>query len=70
MSKELIITVEGMSCSHCESSIKKAVGSLNGVDSVSVDLKSKNVTVKYDPDKVDLGIITEAIEDQGYEVMK
>lgn len=70
MSKELIITVEGMSCSHCENSIKKAVGSLNGVDSVSVDLKSKNVTVKYDPDKVDLGIITEAIEDQGYEVMK
>ena len=28
------LTVGGMSCSHCENSIKKAVGALNGVNYV------------------------------------
>ena len=71
MAKEISnLTVNGMSCSHCENSIKKAVGALNGVDSVRVDLKSKNVSVEYDPEKVNLGMIKETIEDQGYDVEK
>lgn len=62
------LTVNGMSCNHCENSIKKAVGILAGVDSVSVNLKSKKVNVEYDPTKVSLAAITEAIKEQGYDV--
>lgn len=62
------IAVEGMSCSHCVSGIKKAVGSLSGVKQVEVDLGSKKVVVEYDPEKIDLQIIKDTIEDQGYEV--
>ncbi len=62
------INVEGMSCSHCENTVKKAVGALNGVDSVIVDLETKKVIVEYDPDKVELDIIRGTIEDQGYDV--
>ncbi|OPY58305.1 MAG: Copper chaperone CopZ [Pelotomaculum sp. PtaU1.Bin035] len=69
MSKELItLNVEGMSCSHCEHSVKKSVGALAGVNSVAVDLKGEKVTVEYDAEKVNLDKIKEAIEDQGYEV--
>ena len=69
MSREIInLTVEGMSCSHCESCIKKSVGSLNGVDSVNVDLKSKKVAVEFDPERVSIQTIKDTIEDQGYEV--
>jgi len=69
MSKETkVINVEGMSCSHCENTIKKAVGALNGVDNVMVDLDTKKVIVEYDPDKVELDIIRGTIEDQGYDV--
>jgi copper chaperone len=64
------LTVHGMSCSHCENSVKKSVGALEGVDSVSVDLKSKKVSVEYDPDRVDPDAIKETIEDQGYDVEK
>lgn len=64
------LNVEGMSCSHCEASVKKAVGGLSGVDSVEVDLKGKRVTVKHDPEKTSLSAIAEAIEDQGYEVKR
>ncbi|MCX7710816.1 MAG: copper chaperone CopZ [Clostridia bacterium] len=69
MAKEVsILTVEGMSCSHCENAIKKAVGELNGVDSVKVDLNSKKVSVEYDAERVELKTIRDTIEDQGYDV--
>jgi copper chaperone len=69
MAKEIkIFNVEGMSCSHCENAVKKAVGALNGVDSVAVSLIDKKVTVEFDPEKVTIDIIKDTIEDQGYDV--
>ncbi|MCX7843461.1 MAG: copper chaperone CopZ [Clostridia bacterium] len=69
MSMEIkVLTVEGMSCGHCENSIKNYVGALNGVHEVNVDLTSKKVSVEYDPERVTLDIIKATIEDQGYDV--
>ena len=65
-----ILTVEGMSCSHCENAVKQAVGALDGVDEVSVDLKDKKVAVSCDPEKVSTQSIVDAIEDQGYDVVQ
>lgn len=62
------LNVEGMSCSHCENSVKKAVGELDGVESVAVDLKGKKVTIEFEPEKVSVETIKAAIEDQGYDV--
>jgi len=71
MSKESVcLTVNGMSCSHCENSVKKAVSALDGVDSVSVDLAGRKVCVEYDPAKVNIDSIAAAIEDQGYDVVR
>lgn len=64
-----VLNVEGMSCSNCENAIKKAVGALDGVSTVTVDLKGKTVTVEYDGSKVSLDRIKTEIEDQGYEVV-
>ena len=62
------LNVEGMSCSHCENSVKRAVGALNGVLNVTVDLKGKKVSVEFDSEKVSLETIKDTIEDQGYDV--
>lgn len=62
------LNVEGMSCSHCENSVKKSVGALNGVSSVTVDLKAKKVTIEFDPERVSIETIKDTIEDQGYDV--
>lgn len=62
------LNVEGMSCSHCENSVKKAVGALNGVAAISVDLKSKKVSIEFDSEKVSIETIKDTIEDQGYDV--
>lgn len=69
MQETKVLKVEGMSCSHCENAVKKAAGALPGVESVSVDLRGKSVTVVFDNEKVSLAQIEEAIEDQGYEVV-
>jgi copper chaperone len=69
MSKEIrIINVEGMSCNHCVEAVKNAVGILNGVESVSVDLPNKKVTVEFDSERVSIETIKDTIEDQGYDV--
>lgn len=62
------LSVEGMSCSHCENAIKKSVGALNGVSNVTVDLKEKKVIVEFDPELISIDIIRDTIEDQGYDV--
>lgn len=66
--EKTILTVNGMSCSHCVNAVKKAVGSLNGVDNVDVELEGKKATIEYDSSLVSIQQIQETIEDQGYDV--
>lgn len=66
--EKTVIKVTGMSCEHCVKSIRKAVGSLEGVAGVEVNLDGKTVSVEYDPEKAGLDVIKQAIDDQGYEV--
>ncbi|HCY38075.1 MAG: copper resistance protein CopZ [Candidatus Margulisiibacteriota bacterium] len=67
--KKEIINVEGMSCQHCVSSIKNALGGLSGVSGVEIDLKSHTASVEYDEAIVSIARIRETIEDQGYDVV-
>lgn len=64
------IEVQGMTCGHCKSSVEGALSSLDGVQTADVDLGANNVSVEYDESKVDDSAMTEAIEDQGYDVVK
>lgn len=66
MKKTLL--VEGMSCGHCEAAVKKAVGELEGVESVVVDLGAKKVEVEGE--NLNDNLIKEAIEDAGYDVIE
>lgn len=63
-----LISVEGMSCEHCERAVQGALASVEGVSKVDVDLTSKQVRVEGENLKDDL--LTEAIEDAGYDVIK
>lgn len=63
---ETKFNVEGMSCSHCENSIKKGVSDINGVAGVKVFLEEKLVTVVHD-EGVDINDIISAISEQGYD---
>lgn len=68
MVQTVTLKVEGMSCGHCVNSIEGTIKNL-GV-SGEVDLNTGSVTVEYDDSKISLDAIKEAIEDQGYDVVK
>ena len=63
-----VLLVEGMSCGHCEKAVKRALGELDGVNNVVVDLGTKKVEVEGE-NLVD-SILIAAIEDAGYDVLK
>lgn len=64
------LKVDGMSCAHCEKTVKEALFAVNGVKHVEVHLKDKIVNVKYDQSVVKLEEICNQIEEQGYDVVR
>jgi copper ion binding protein len=62
-----VILVPGMTCQHCVMAIKKALTAVPGVKGAEVDLEAKKAYVSFDPSKVELGRLIEAIEKVGYE---
>ncbi|MEH7095008.1 copper chaperone CopZ [Neobacillus vireti] len=66
--EKVTLNVQGMSCGHCVKAVEGSVGTLNGVSSVKVDLKSAKVDVEYNSQEVSLEKIKETIDDQGYDV--
>ncbi|WP_330848308.1 heavy metal translocating P-type ATPase [Aliarcobacter butzleri] len=66
---EKILKVDGMTCGHCKARVEKVVSAIDGVDSVKVDLASKNVTVKMSKD-ISEQTLSDVIVDAGYEIIK
>jgi copper ion binding protein len=58
--------VEGMTCSGCERTVSKVVGSIEGVKSSKADLASSSISLEYDPSKVTIDDIKSAINKVGY----
>ncbi len=67
---DVILDVKGMSCEHCEKTVKETLEHLNGVKHVKVHLSSGKVEVKYDQMVIDLNTICQKIDQQGYEVVR
>jgi len=67
--KTVVFNVEGMSCQHCVDAVQSAVGNLEGVDEVKVDLAAKTAQVSYDENKLEPDKIKDEIEDQGFDVV-
>lgn len=65
---KLQMKVGGMHCSLCTESIRKAVGRLDGVQSVQVSIAHEEALVEYDPARVSAAEIEGALEDLGYAV--
>ncbi len=64
-----LLKVKGMSCQHCVMSVTKALGQLDGVKNVQVDLAKGEV--RFDNTKaIAQNRIEKAISDAGYEVIQ
>ena len=62
------ILVEGMSCSHCADSVKKALCAVPGVVNVKVNLTTKTADVETDGGVPD-NALKAAVADTGFQVV-
>ena len=68
--REITLSVPDVSCEHCVKTVSGALGALPGIDTVTVDLTSKTVSLRYEPAQVTLERIEETLDDAGYTVAK
>jgi len=68
--KQVTIPIEGMSCAACASRIEKVLSQLNGVTMASVNLATEKATVTYEPEKIRLSEIKQAIAQAGYKALE
>ncbi len=64
---EITLKIDGMSCGHCVSSVKKAIDAVAGVSSSDVSVGS--ATVVYDDSKTGRDEIAGAVQAAGYKVV-
>ena len=53
---EVAYSIPAISCDHCKIRIEQAVGEINGVDFVSVDVEKKQAVIRYDSPSTKLEI--------------
>ena len=58
--------ITGMSCAACSAKVERAVGKLDGVENVSVNLLTNSMQVEYKEDKLSSNDIIKNIADAGY----
>ena len=65
---EIKFKVPEISCGHCKQTIESAIGSLEYIQKVNVDIERKLVSIDSDQ-VVDLSDIEQLLDDQGYSVV-
>jgi P-type Cu+ transporter len=66
--RKLSLPVEGMTCASCVSRVEKAIGKVDGVQNVAVNLATEKATFEIDESKVDVKDIARMVEDAGYKI--
>ncbi len=65
---EVTLDVPDIVCDACAGAIRRALGQVDGVGAVQVDVAAKRVSVEFDPIQADEGAIRTGIERAGFEV--
>ncbi len=64
--KRATIPIAGMHCAACAAGIEKAVGKIDGIEHIAVNIATEKATVQYDAGRVRLSAIKQAIEKAGF----
>jgi Cu+-exporting ATPase len=65
--KKLLLSIDGMTCSSCVSTVTAALQSLNGVSEVIVSISTNTVTLQFDPLVINSTDISGEVEDIGFD---
>lgn len=62
----LILEVDGMTCAHCEATVRRAIESIDGVESADVSLEQRRAEVEFSADLATVEQIVHAVDQAGY----
>lgn len=62
-------TVTGMSCGHCENSVREEIGEIGGVEVVSVSAETGKLVVSSDR-PIDDAAVLAAVDEAGYQAAR
>ena len=65
---EITLSVTGMTCGGCVSSVQKVLAALPGVQSVEVSLTPGQARIRFDPAQVERAALVQAVVDAGFGV--
>jgi copper chaperone len=68
--QDITLSIPDVSCEHCVKTVNGALGELPGVESVSTDIPTKSVHLRYDVSQLSMEKIEEVLDDAGYTVAK
>ncbi len=68
--QDVVLSVPDVSCEHCVKAINGALGVLPGMETVSTDIPTKSVHLRYNPDQLSMEQVEVALDDVGYTVAK
>jgi Cu+-exporting ATPase len=60
------LVIEGMTCASCVRRVERALATVEGVESATVNLASERATVIYDPERASLDAMLRAVQSAGY----
>ena len=63
-----VLKIKGMSCNHCVMAVTKALGEVDGVSDIRVDLSTGEASFS-ESGSVDMDNVKEKIRKAGYEVV-
>lgn len=66
--KKYSLKVEGMTCASCVARVEKAIGKMEGVKTVAVNIATEKANFEIDASKADVKKIAAAVEDAGYKM--
>jgi len=66
--KQITLPVEGMTCASCVSHVEKALGKVDFVSEVNVNLATERASVSYNDAQGDIADLVEAVGETGYEI--
>ncbi len=68
MSESVSIAVTGMKCGGCENTVKTKLTALDGVIAVQAFHQDKRVDIEFEPSKIDVEDLEDAIIEAGFSV--
>ncbi|MCO7138194.1 heavy metal translocating P-type ATPase [[Clostridium] leptum] len=68
-STKVTLKVGGMTCASCSAAVERVLNKIDGVSEATVNLAAEKATIQYDPSKVSLSDLKEAIQKAGFEAL-